>query len=99
VQEPLWSRLSGVGVPLLLVAGSLDPKFVAIHRRMLAQLTSGGAGAAGNSAGGGSAAGAAAAVARPRHALLELPNCGHAVHVEAPLQLLGAVRDFLASLG
>jgi 2-succinyl-6-hydroxy-2,4-cyclohexadiene-1-carboxylate synthase len=33
-QEPLWSRLPDVAVPVLLVAGADDPKFVAAAERM-----------------------------------------------------------------
>jgi 2-succinyl-6-hydroxy-2,4-cyclohexadiene-1-carboxylate synthase len=33
-QLPLWSRLSSIDVPVLLVAGRLDPKFVAAAGRM-----------------------------------------------------------------
>ena len=33
-QTPLWSRLSEITIPVLLVAGELDPKFVALAERM-----------------------------------------------------------------
>ena len=35
-QEPLWDRLPGLTMPVLLVAGSLDAKFVAAAERMAA---------------------------------------------------------------
>jgi len=35
------------------------------------------------------------AVGVQQHMLVELPNCGHAVHLEAPLQLLGVLQRFL----
>ena len=37
-QEPLWDRLQTIGVPVLIVAGALDPKFVAAAERMAALL-------------------------------------------------------------
>jgi pimeloyl-ACP methyl ester carboxylesterase len=99
-----------VRAPLLLVAGQLDPKFVGIHRRMLAQLAPPSPrGATGDSVaeqrqqqqqevGEEADVVTAAAAAGPTHTLVELPNVGHAVHVEAPLQLLAVLQDFLASL-
>jgi 2-succinyl-6-hydroxy-2,4-cyclohexadiene-1-carboxylate synthase len=33
-QEPLWSRLGSMAMPVLLVAGALDAKFVALAERM-----------------------------------------------------------------
>jgi 2-succinyl-6-hydroxy-2,4-cyclohexadiene-1-carboxylate synthase len=33
-QEPLWDRLAALRMPMLLIAGELDPKFTAIARRM-----------------------------------------------------------------
>ena len=33
-QAPLWDRLGELAVPVLLVAGALDPKFVALAERM-----------------------------------------------------------------
>lgn len=91
-------------VPLLLVAGELDPKFVGIHRRMLAQFAPPPPPAAGATegpapvAGAGAPAAGAGAPRRPEHVLVELPSCGHALHVEAPLQLLAVLRRFLDSL-
>lgn len=37
-QPPLWAQLPGLAMPVLLLAGVLDEKFVAIGRRMAAQL-------------------------------------------------------------
>jgi 2-succinyl-6-hydroxy-2,4-cyclohexadiene-1-carboxylate synthase len=37
-QEPLWSRLPAVDLPVLLVAGADDPRFVAAAERMAALL-------------------------------------------------------------
>lgn len=37
-QSPLWDRLGEVTVPVLVVAGALDPKFVAVAERLHARL-------------------------------------------------------------
>lgn len=34
-QEPLWSRLAALGVPVLVIAGAHDPKFTALGRRLV----------------------------------------------------------------
>jgi 2-succinyl-6-hydroxy-2,4-cyclohexadiene-1-carboxylate synthase len=39
--EPLWSRLGELGMPVTVLAGERDPKFLAIGRRMLASLPAG----------------------------------------------------------
>jgi 2-succinyl-6-hydroxy-2,4-cyclohexadiene-1-carboxylate synthase len=36
VQQPLWRRLSGMDVPVLVLAGELDTKYTAIGHRMVA---------------------------------------------------------------
>jgi isochorismate synthase/2-succinyl-5-enolpyruvyl-6-hydroxy-3-cyclohexene-1-carboxylate synthase/2-succinyl-6-hydroxy-2,4-cyclohexadiene-1-carboxylate synthase/O-succinylbenzoate synthase len=81
----LWHELpaaaaAGVLPPLLLVAGREDVKFAGLARKLAAQLAPASDGSTG-------AGGAAARVAL-------VPGCGHAVHVEAPLQLLALLRDF-----
>lgn len=35
-QEPLWDRLAGLAMPVLVVTGALDPKFTALGRRLVA---------------------------------------------------------------
>lgn len=37
-QEPLWTRLSEIKVPVLWVAGAHDPKFLALARRAVAEI-------------------------------------------------------------
>ena len=37
-QEPLWDRLRELAMPVLLVAGSLDAKFVGVAERMAAAI-------------------------------------------------------------
>jgi 2-succinyl-6-hydroxy-2,4-cyclohexadiene-1-carboxylate synthase len=38
-QEPLWARLGELAMPVLIVAGALDVKFVALAQRLHADLT------------------------------------------------------------
>jgi 2-succinyl-6-hydroxy-2,4-cyclohexadiene-1-carboxylate synthase len=40
-QEPLWSRLGALSIPVLVVAGQRDPKFVALAQRLVAAIGSG----------------------------------------------------------
>ena len=37
-QEPLWDRLAELAMPILVIAGSLDEKYVAIGRQMVAAI-------------------------------------------------------------
>ncbi len=71
VTAPLHERLRELaGVPVLLVCGALDAKYVRIAHEMKELL--------------------------PRAALRVVDGAGHAVHLERPRELLGAVEDFLA---
>jgi isochorismate synthase / 2-succinyl-5-enolpyruvyl-6-hydroxy-3-cyclohexene-1-carboxylate synthase / 2-succinyl-6-hydroxy-2,4-cyclohexadiene-1-carboxylate synthase / o-succinylbenzoate synthase len=105
VQEPLWTALPNCTVPLLLVSGQRDAKFAGISRRMATRLRQGpraardAAALQQNAAADGSAAAAAAAMGcAPWHEWVELKGVGHALHVEAPIDLLRLLRDFLARL-
>ncbi|HUF97294.1 MAG TPA: alpha/beta fold hydrolase [Ilumatobacter sp.] len=40
-QVPLWERLGEIDIPVLVLAGALDPKFVAIGQRMATHLPNG----------------------------------------------------------
>jgi 2-succinyl-6-hydroxy-2,4-cyclohexadiene-1-carboxylate synthase len=68
-QPPLHEALAGVRVPVLLVAGVLDRKFVQIAHALARRL--------------------------PQAEVCEIPNAGHAVHLEQPEALGRAVHDFL----
>jgi 2-succinyl-6-hydroxy-2,4-cyclohexadiene-1-carboxylate synthase len=65
----LWPALAGLDLPILLVVGEEDAKFVAIANRMDALL--------------------------PSAHLVVVPDCGHAVHLEAPDVWAACVTDFL----
>jgi 2-succinyl-6-hydroxy-2,4-cyclohexadiene-1-carboxylate synthase len=73
VSAPPHERLRELaGVPVLLVCGALDPKYVRIAHEMKELL--------------------------PRAVLRVVEGAGHAVHLEQPRELLGAVEDFLISI-
>jgi isochorismate synthase/2-succinyl-5-enolpyruvyl-6-hydroxy-3-cyclohexene-1-carboxylate synthase/2-succinyl-6-hydroxy-2,4-cyclohexadiene-1-carboxylate synthase/O-succinylbenzoate synthase len=92
LQEPLWAELGGLQVPVMLVAGGLDCKFLALHQQMLGAMA--GAHGGGRGSGGGGDAPAPA----PAHRLVEVPGCGHAVHEEGPQQLVAELQAFLGAL-
>lgn len=84
---------SGQGLPqLLLVVGEEDAKFVELGRKLCEAIN--GAAAAGESEAAGSGGGGAS-----RAELQVVPGCGHAVHVERPLELLSILDAFLSKDG
>ncbi len=68
-QPSLHEALAGVRVPVLLVAGALDEKFVQLAHALARRL--------------------------PQAEVCEIPNAGHAVHLEQPEALEHVVHDFL----
>lgn len=67
--EDLWPRLGELKLPVMLIAGEKDPRYVEIMGAM--------------------------AKAIPGAQLKLIPGCGHAVHREAPQELLDLLRTFL----
>lgn len=70
LMEDLWPRLGELRLPVLLIAGEKDPRYVEVMTAMAAKI--------------------------PGARLELVPGCGHAVHREAPQELLGLLRTFLA---
>jgi len=68
-QPPLFDELPRLHVPVLLVAGALDGRFVEAARDLARRL--------------------------PHAEFCEIPDAGHAVHLEQPVAFVGAVADFL----
>jgi 2-succinyl-6-hydroxy-2,4-cyclohexadiene-1-carboxylate synthase len=68
-QPPLHESLGGVRIPVLLVAGALDQKFVQLAHALARRL--------------------------PQAEVCEIPNAGHAAHLEQPEALERAVHEFL----
>lgn len=80
----LWEDLPKCRVPLLIIHGEKDIKFKKIAQAMMNQICSGlrGKHEKGNDI----------------HEVVEIPNCGHAVHLENPLPLIAALRQFMTRL-
>ncbi|CAL5421440.1 unnamed protein product [Camellia sinensis] len=79
-QLPLWEDLRHCKVPLLLVVGEKDDKFKRIAKEMFREVDHG------------------ARSIDDREEIceiVEVPSCGHAVHLENPLPLINAIRRFL----
>ncbi|KAK1292324.1 hypothetical protein QJS10_CPB17g00385 [Acorus calamus] len=83
-QPSLWEDLKHCETPLLLVSGEKDAKFKQIAHQMHRELIS-------TSSGGDSQVDNLTAV-------VEVPECGHVVHLENPLPLINAVRKFFNRL-
>ncbi|KAM1722316.1 hypothetical protein ACFX11_021052 [Malus domestica] len=80
-QPPLWEDLKHCKTPLLLIVGEEDKKFKAIAEDMSCEIA------------GGTASGDS-----PRHdiyEIVEIPDCGHAAHLENPLPVISTLRRFL----
>ncbi|KAI8539299.1 hypothetical protein RHMOL_Rhmol09G0170900 [Rhododendron molle] len=79
-QQPLWEDLRHNKVPLLLVVGEKDDKFKKIAQKMFQQVNH-----------------EARSIDDSKDIceIVEVPKCGHAVHLENPLPLVRAVRQFL----
>lgn len=67
-QPSLWALLTSLPMPLLLLVGARDEKFVAINTEIAAQC--------------------------PKARLETIPDCGHAVHLEAPVRVAELIGQF-----
>ncbi|CAN6675731.1 unnamed protein product [Malus baccata var. baccata] len=80
-QPPLWEDLKHCKTPLLLIVGEEDKKFKAIAKDMSCEIA------------GGTASGDS-----PPHDIyetVEIPDCGHAAHLENPIPVISTLRRFL----
>jgi len=77
----LWEDLKRCDLPLLLIVGEKDAKFKSIAQKMFHEVVQDrkGEDRRGNNI----------------CEILEVPNCGHAVHLENPLPIISAMRKFL----
>ncbi|KAJ9163450.1 hypothetical protein P3X46_023117 [Hevea brasiliensis] len=83
-QMPLWEDLKQCNIPLLLIVGEKDKKFRVISQKMCYEISQfrKGRNEIGNNF--------------PE--IVEVPNCGHAVHLENPLAVIWKLRQFLTKL-
>lgn len=104
----LWQELPAVAAtgalpPLLLVAGQQDGKFVGIARKLADSLAlcdgDTAAGGVSPAHANGDAAAADALPCAPAVRVALVPGCGHAVHLEQPMELLALLRQFSGSTG
>jgi len=82
--RPLWDDLPNCRVPLLIIHGEKDKKFKKIAQAMMNAINSG--------------LGSKLEEVNDIHEVVEIPNCGHAAHLENPLPLIAALKQFLTRL-
>lgn len=80
----LWDDLKHCKTPLLLVHGDKDTKFKKIAREMYHEVSNG------LMSGDESR--------EEMHEIVEVPNSGHAAHLENPLSIIRALRQYLTKL-
>ncbi|XP_059655618.1 protein PHYLLO, chloroplastic isoform X4 [Cornus florida] len=81
-QPSLWEDLKHCKLPLLLIVGERDKKFKRIAQEMFCEI----------SVGTRSRDGPENKICE----IVEIPHCGHAAHIENPLPVISAVRQFLS---
>ncbi|XP_062111267.1 protein PHYLLO, chloroplastic isoform X2 [Humulus lupulus] len=86
-QLPLWDDLNRSKTPLLIIVGEKDEKFKRIGQDMCNAID-------GSRRSGDDDPSNDNAISE----MVEISNCGHAVHVENPLPLISALRRFLQRL-
>ncbi|XP_054809027.1 protein PHYLLO, chloroplastic isoform X2 [Prosopis cineraria] len=83
-QPSLWEDLKDCRTPLLFMYGEKDAKFKQIAETMINTVSSGCESGQEN--------------CNNVHQVVEVPNCGHAVHLENPLPVIYALRHFMTRL-
>ncbi|XP_045833302.1 protein PHYLLO, chloroplastic isoform X1 [Trifolium pratense] len=81
---PLWDDLPNCRVPLLIIHGEKDKKFKKIAEAMMNTICSG--------------LRSKVEEVNDVHEVVEIPNCGHAAHLENPLPVIEALRQFMSKL-
>lgn len=82
--RPLWEDLKHCKTPLMLIYGEKDTKFKTIAQEMFYEACHGFK--------------SADDLWNEIHEIVEIPNCGHAAHLENPLPIISALRQFLTKL-
>ncbi|KAF7808980.1 protein PHYLLO, chloroplastic [Senna tora] len=84
-QPSLWEELKNCRIPLMLIYGEKDTKFKKITEAMINTMCS------------GLENGHEQEEWNKIHKVFEVPKCGHAAHLENPLSIISALRQFLNS--
>ena len=85
--RPLWEDLKHCKTPLLLIVGERDEKFKTIAQDMSLVIGNGDGKLTGDD-------GAPNELCE----IVEIPDCGHAAHLENPLPVIRALRRFVSKL-
>ncbi|PIA57589.1 hypothetical protein AQUCO_00600361v1 [Aquilegia coerulea] len=80
-QPSLWEDLEHTQKPLLFLYGEKDKKFKEINQQMFYEV--------------GNGSKNRDDIGKDIHEIKEIPNCGHAVHLENPLLVINAISSFL----
>lgn len=80
----MWEDLKKCETPLLVIVGEKDRKFKQIAEQMQSEI--------------GSCVDTEANCRKEIYEMFEVPECGHAVHLENPLPVINAVRKFIHKL-
>ncbi|XP_043715830.1 protein PHYLLO, chloroplastic isoform X2 [Telopea speciosissima] len=83
-QPSLWEDLKQCTKPLLFIVGEKDRKFKEIAHQMCQEIS--------NNPGNKDNEG------KKIHEMIEVSDCGHAVHVESPLSVINSLRKLLTNL-
>ncbi|KAJ4961763.1 hypothetical protein NE237_021673 [Protea cynaroides] len=83
-QPSLWEDLKQCTKPLLFIYGENDGKFKEIAHQMYHEIRNN----SGNKGNEG----------KKIHEVIEVSDCGHAVHLESPLMVINSLRKFLSNL-
>ncbi|XP_061990446.1 protein PHYLLO, chloroplastic isoform X1 [Rosa rugosa] len=86
-QLPLWEDLKHCKTPLLLIVGEKDKKFKTIAQDMFLAIGSGNGKLTGDDG-----------APNDLCEIVEIPDCGHAAHLENPLPVIRALRQFVTKL-
>ena len=82
--RPLWEHLKHCSTPLLLIVGEKDLKFKRIAQEMRDEICRG----------TNNRVDSRKEICK----IVEVPNCGHAAHLENPLPVIRALRRFFTAL-
>ncbi|XP_057963060.1 protein PHYLLO, chloroplastic isoform X2 [Malania oleifera] len=83
-QPPMWEDLKQCQLPLMIIVGERDWKFKRIAQAMCHEI--------------GYGTKSTDDLGQKLYEMVEVPNCGHAVHLENPLHVISTLRKFFMRL-